>query len=247
MTYTDQELLAFLNGDIDPRRAEQIEQTMRVDRELEHRVMALDPVAAPVRDAMKGLPGRRVLTDLERFTLDGDNRGTKRAQWMKLAAVLVLGAVLGGGAMWLGGPSADDWRGRVAQYQSLYVADTVRLTIASADVLEQQLEVASEKLGRPLEQASLEAPASLKLARVQVLGLDDAPLIQIVYQDADGTPFALCVTTAGPHGRANELASEMLHGLATTAWEDGAFRYIFVGGDDLGTTGEVASELQRAL
>ncbi|MEO1115661.1 MAG: hypothetical protein AAFY05_25180, partial [Pseudomonadota bacterium] len=136
MTYTDQELLAFLNGDIDPRRAEQIEQTMRVDRELEHRVMALDPVAAPVRDAMKGIPGRRVLTDLERFTLDGDNRGGNRTPWMKLAAVLVLGAVLGGGAMWLGGPSADDWRGRVAQYQSLYVADTVRLTIASADVLE---------------------------------------------------------------------------------------------------------------
>lgn len=247
MTYSDQELLDFLNGDVDPRRAEQIEQTMRVDRALEHRVMALDPVAAPVRDAMKGLPGRRVLTDLERVALDGSNRGTKPTQWMKLAAVLVLGAALGGGAMWLGVPPADDWRGRVAQYQSLYVADTVRLTIASADVLEQQLEVASEKLGRPLEQTSLEAPASLKLARVQVLGLDDAPLIQIVYQDADGTPFALCVTTAGPQGRANEPASEMLHGLATTAWEDGAFRYVFVGGDDLGTTGEVASQLKSML
>lgn len=247
MTYSDQELLAFLSGEIDARRAEQIEQTMRVDRELEHRVMALDPVAAPVRGAMRGLPGRTVLSDLERATLDGDNQNGNRTPWVKLAAVLVLGVVLGGGAMWLGRPSADDWRGRVAQYQSLYVADTVSLTIASADVLARQLEVASEKLGRPLDQASLEAPSALKLARVQVLGLDDAPLIQIVYQDGGGTPFALCVTTAGPRGNANDPSSEMLHGLATTAWEDGSFRYIFVGGDDLGTTGKVASQLKSVL
>lgn len=247
MTYSDQELLDFLNGDMDPRRAEQVEQTMRVDRELEHRVMALDPIAAPVRGAMRGLPGRRVLADLERSAIDDVKHGGTGPQWTKLAAVLLLGAVIGGGAMWLGAPSADDWRGRVAQYQSLYVADTVRLTIASADVLERQLEVASSKLGRPLEQASLEAPSSLKLARVQVLGLDDAPLIQIVYQDAEGTPFALCVTTAGPRGEANEPSSEMLHGLATTAWEDGSFRYIFVGGNDLGKTGKVASELKSVL
>ena len=149
--------------------------------------------------------------------------------------------------MWLGRPSADDWRGRVAQYQSLYVADTGSLTSASADVLARQLEVASEKLGRPLDQASLEAPSALKLARVQVLGLDDAPLIQIVYQDGGGTPSALCVTTAGPRGNANDPSSEMLHGLATTAWEDGSFRYIFVGGDDLGKTGKVASQLKSVL
>lgn len=247
MSYSDQELLAFLNGEVDARRAEQIEQTMRVDRELEHRVMALDPVAAPVREAMTDLPGRMVLAELERVALDGENRGGSRTPWMKLAAVLVLGAVLGSGAMWLAGPSSDDWRGRVAQYQSLYVADTVRLTVASADVLERQLEVAGEKLGRPLDQTSLEAPASLRLARVQVLGLDDAPLIQIVYQDAEGTPFALCVTTAGPRGGSNEPSSEMLHGLATTAWEDGSFRYIFVGGEDLGKTGEVASRLKSVL
>ncbi|WP_434051637.1 MAG: hypothetical protein RDA78_20445 [Roseibium sp.] len=247
MTYSDQELLDFLSGDMDPRRAEQIEQTMRVDRELEHRVMTLDPIAAPVRGAMKGLPGRRVLADLERVVPDGEKRGRNHTQWTKLAAVLVLGAVLGGGAMWLGMPSADDWRGRVAQYQSLYVADTVRLTIASADVLERQLEVASKKLGRPLEQAPLDAPSLLRLARVQVLGLDDAPLIQIVYQDAEGTPFALCVTTAGPRGEASDPSSEMLHGLATTAWEDGSFRYIFVGGDDLEKTGAVASQLKSVL
>ncbi|WP_420332578.1 hypothetical protein [Roseibium sp.] len=247
MTYSDQELLAFLNGEMDARRAEQIEQTMRVDRELEHRVMALDPVAAPVRGAMSALPGRKAIADLERVALDGEKRGGNRTPWMKLAAVLVLGAVLGGGAMWLGGPSGDDWRGRVAQYQSLYVADTVRLTVASADVLERQLEVASEKLGRSLDQQSLEAPSALRLARVQVLGLDDAPLIQIVYQDGEGTPFALCVTTAGPRGETHEPTSEMLHGLATTAWEDGSFRYIFVGGDDLGKTGEVASQLKNVL
>jgi len=247
MSYSDQELLTFLNGEMDARRAEQIEQTMRVDRELEHRVMALDPVAAPVRDAMTDLPGRKVLAELERVALDGENRGGSRTPWMKLVAVLVLGVVLGSGAMWLAGPSADDWRGRVAQYQSLYVADTVRLTIASDEVLERQIEVASEKLGRPLDQASLEAPSALRLARVQVLGLDDAPLIQIVYQDAEGTPFALCVTTAGPRGGANEPSSEMLHGLATTAWEDGSFRYIFVGGEDLGITGQAASQLKSVL
>lgn len=247
MTYSDQELLAFLNGDLDSKRSAEIEQNMRVDRDLEIRVMALDPVARPVRDAMIALPGKHILRDLERVSFGSENTKGIGRQWAKMAAVLVLGVLIGGGAMWFGGPSPDDWRGRVAQYQSLYVADTVRLTTATSEVLEKQLKAASDRLGRPLDQASLEAHEALKLARVQVLGLDDAPLIQIVYQDDAGTPYALCVTTAKGPANTSGVASEMLHGLATTAWQDGDYRFIFVGGEDLTMTGQIASRLKTLL
>ena len=111
MTYSDQELLAFLNGDLDSTRSAEIEQTMRVDRDLESRVMALDPVAGPVRDAMLPLPGKHILQDLERLVLgSADTKGSVR-HWMKMAAVLVLGALIGGGVMWVGSPAPDDWRG----------------------------------------------------------------------------------------------------------------------------------------
>ncbi|MBG6202573.1 hypothetical protein IWQ48_003720 [Labrenzia sp. EL_13] len=247
MTYSDQELLAFLNGDLDGKRAAEIEQTMRVDRDLESRVMALDPVASPVREAMIALPGRHILKDLEKSAFVSDVSAGKSRQWLNLAAVLVLGAVMGGSAMWIGKPASEDWRGRVAQYQSLYVADTVRLTTATSDVLKRQIDAASVRLGRPLEISSLEAPEALRLARVQVLGLDDAPLIQIVYQDGNGTPFALCVTTAKQPAEGDKTSSEMLHGLATTAWQDGSYRFIFVGGNDLSMTGQVAAQLKTLL
>lgn len=247
MTYTDQELLAFLNGELDARRAAEIEQSMRVYQDLETRVMALDPVAGPVREAMLNLPGKKVLEDLEKSAhLRGDNPGWVR-RWGQLAAVLLLGVALGGGAMWFATPVPDDWRGRVAQYQSLYVADTVRLTTASPDALARQIESASEKLGRPLTHSGLNVPSPLKLARVQVLGLDDAPLIQVVYQDGAGTPYALCITTGGTAGAADDAVSEMLHGLATTAWQDGAYRFIFVGGDDLAQTGRIAAHLRQRI
>jgi len=113
--------------------------------------------------------------------------------------------------------------------------------------LKRQIDAASERLGRPLEISSLEAPEALSLARVQVLGLDDAPLIQIVYQDGSGTPFALCVTTAKQPAEGDKTSSEMLHGLATTAWQDGSYRFIFVGGNDLSMTGQVAAQLKALL
>ncbi|WP_299481874.1 hypothetical protein [uncultured Roseibium sp.] len=247
MTYSDQELLAFLNGELDDRRAGEIEQTMRVDQDLESRVMALDPVAGPVRDAMMSLPGDQVLRRIEDAALSPRQSQRESRHLARFAAVLVLGATLGAGAMWLGTPRADDWRGRVAQYQSLYVADTVRLTTASSDALTRQIGAAADSLGRPLDLSALEAPSSLKLARVQVLGLDEAPLIQIVYTDDDGKPYALCITTGGEGDEGSDASSEMLHGLATTAWQDGDFRFIFVGGEDLSKTGRIADQLKAVL
>lgn len=247
MTYSDQELLAFLDGRLDEKRTAEIEQTMRIDQDLETRVMDLDPVAAPVRDAMKALPGDHVLMDLKRAAPFAPQAKASSWQWSKLAAVLVLGALLGSGAMWFGQPAPEDWRSRIAQYQSLYVAETVRLTTASAETLERQLDAAVDTLGRPLEQQGLDAPALLSLARVQVLGLDDEPLIQIVYQADDGRPFALCITTGTGAGDPDVAKSEMFHGLATTAWHDGSFRYILVGGKDLTETEQLALQLKAFL
>ena len=247
MTYSDQDLLAFLDGRLDEKRAAEIEQTMRVDQELERRVMALDPVAGPVRDAMSHLPAPSILADLKRSEPFETHAVPARRYWLGLAAMLVLGVLIGGSTVWLASPAPEDWRARIAQYQSLYVADTVRLTTASAETLDRQLGAAVATLGRPLDKIGLEAPSVLQLARVQVLGLDDAPLIQIVYQAEDGRPFALCITTGEGHGAPGEPVTDHLHGLATTAWHDGSFRYILVGGEDLAETRQMALELKNVL
>ncbi len=247
MTYTDHELLDFLHGRLDEKSSARIEQTMRIDRELERRVMSLDRVAAPVREAMKQMPGNHVLNELAWNAPQSANGGRHRRKWRDLAAALMVGAMLGSGAIWVGLPTQEDWRARVAQYQSLYVVDTVRYTIAPPDALKQQVAIASQSLGRSLDETSLNKPSAISLARVQVLGIDDAPLVQVVYRAEDGTPFALCITTSGATAGLEEPVSEHLHGLATTAWSDDSFRYILVGGEELEVTRELANQLKAVL
>ena len=236
MSYSDDMLRKFLEGELDPHLAAELEQTMRVDRELERRVMELDTLAPVVQNAMQIMPGPELTERLKKSVLDGRAPTSWTAHLRKYAAILLVGAVAGGAVgTYVGLNVDDDWRGQVAQYQSLYIKDTVAFADFNDAVLAGQMAIASDRLKRTLDPAALDEIGELQLARTQILGIEDAPLAQIAYRDANGVPFALCITPA-ENGRAAEFQSEMLYDLATTAWQEGGFRYILVGGTDLAMT-----------
>ena len=56
MTFSDETLLAYLNGNLDETDAQEIESAVEADPELEQRLMALDPFAPVVRGVFEKLP-----------------------------------------------------------------------------------------------------------------------------------------------------------------------------------------------
>ena len=252
MSYNEHVLRAFLAGALAEDEARRLEQAMRVDPELERRIMALDVVGPTVRRAFRQAPTRERISRLERKVLAEGPTLAPTARTLA-AAMLVLGMAIGGllaggYGYWLGGRSTGgDWRAQVANYQALYVKDTVSAAAFEEAELRRQLALASDRLGRSLDLESVGAIGELSLVRAQVLGVDGLPLIQLAYRDNAGRPFALCITSAGEPMPAGQVISEELHGLATTSWGDGGYRFIMVGGQDVAVTEWRASLAQRAL
>jgi len=233
MTYSDRQLKSFLDQKLDAEKTAEIEQAMRVDRELELRVMSLDAPALELREVMLSLPNEAVLKKMETRVFHGPKRTSRITYLMQTAAVLVVGLGLDAGGMsFFATPPKPDWRHEVAQYQSLYVAETVTSHVFDTATLVQQLERASAKINRNLDSTMLLKLGELDLARAQILNIDGQPLIQIAYRGPNNAPFALCIMpNTGPNAQ-RDITSEDIHDLATASWKDDDFQYTLVGGTD---------------
>ena len=67
----------------------------------------------------------------------------------------------------------------------------------------------------------------MPILRAQILGYDDAPIIQLAYLRGD-TPYAFCITLAD--GPARTMTQTRREGLATSSWSDGTHDFLLIGG-----------------
>ena len=224
MTFSDDTLLAYLNGTLDTAECHAIESALAGDPELERRLMALDPVAPFVQQAFQGVPARDwhpVLPDPARVSRGGP---------LRLLAVAAATAVLAVSiTYWMTRPQPMGWAEQAALYQSLYTPDSITTLEYTATTVEQQIALAEEKLGRPLDQVALQALPGLDLKGAQVLSFRGKPLVQIVYADAQGNPFALCVIRQGEGAPNRDLRQEVLSGLASARWARDGYGYLLLG------------------
>jgi len=81
---------------------------------------------------------------------------------------------------------------------------------------------------------------NLTLRRAQVLGFEGQPLIQLVYTDPSGKPFALCIMSDAEGGEGPAI----LAGLATHTWKSKSHGFILVGGDQQSRVDDLAQHLR---
>ena len=228
MTYSDATLKGFFDGTLSENETAAIEAALASDSALERRLMALDPHAAPVREAFEALPGKNRLDRLRPTVLPAQHATRRGGPWYRggaIAASLALGVVLGSQFLPTLYPDAADWRLEVARYQALYVPETVAHIESDEEKLISELARASNALALDLPLEAIAEVDGLRLRRAQVLGFEGQPLIQLAYTDAKGTPFALCIMP-GPNGA---QGAETLAGLSTHAWVTTSHRFILVG------------------
>jgi len=240
MTYSDETLKGYLNGALTETESEAVELSLSADIALQRRLMALDTASFPVAEAFKKLPGEERLQKL-RATLP--QQAPSKPRWLAgaaLAASVAVGIFVGSQLSSSGTGVTNDWRVEVARYQALYVPETVAYLGGDPDKLATEIDRASKAVGYDLNLSTLAEVDDLTLRRAQVLGFEGQPLIQLVYTNEDGAPFALCIMP-NPEG---EEGPARLAGLATHTWKSGSHGFILVGGQEQGKVDDLVGRLR---
>lgn len=227
MKFSDETLLAYLEGTLDEARSRKLEEAVEADPDIEARLMALDPIAGMVQEVFQTLPAETPQVDLPDPAASAPS-----ASPMRLVAVAASVAVIAVSAtFWVMRPSEPGWAEQAAIYQSLYVPDTIAKLDSSQQVIDAQFAQAEEQLGRSLNRDVLEDLPGLELKRAQVLSFKGKPLIQVVFADDKGQPFAFCIIRQGPAAENKPVKQAVLSGLATATWSQDGYGYMLLGHD----------------
>ena len=148
-----------------------------------------------------------------------------------LAAGFVAGLLAAGVAAWIAHGAApsddrDDWRSAVTEYMELYTHETFALRNPNQTIEALKLNVVAKRVGAALTPASVALPG-LRFESADLLSYEGAPLGEIAYVDAHGSPVLFCVIANGGADSPNH--SEKRGDLALSSWSHGGRGYLVIG------------------
>jgi anti-sigma factor RsiW len=116
------------------------------------------------------------------------------------------------------------WVHAIANYQAMYVRDTVGRTTDGVDQAHRVLRQFETKASTKLAVPDL-ASAGLAFKRIQMLGFGDRQLVQMVYLPSAGKPAALCVLRFDDLKDAPVTAQRM-ENLSIVTWQKDKLAYV---------------------
>jgi len=250
---TDEQLTAYLDGALAEDDRTRVENALAADPQAQQRLAQLelpdglfaqafdlDAMGAPAMPA-----ALRTKVDAAAAPQVANTNKAPRYFWpASLAASFALGMLLMTALRPAGqGPEQMSWVDTVASYQALYVTETLSGQRQAPEITQSVLARAESLMGVDL-QAALEIDG-LDFKRVQMLSLDGEPLIQMAYLDAQGQPYAFCLTMRGTQDAGQMM--RMSFDLATSSWVEDGVGFVLVGGQDETTTNDIAAQFRRAI
>jgi anti-sigma factor RsiW len=225
MMVDDAALLAFVDGELDPASREKVEAVLAHSPELRAQVAALSASCLPYRTAFE----RQVLPELPPALAQRVNSlvsvsqapsaaPRSRRHWLGTGVAMAASFAAGAWLPWRvwSDNKEQGWVQAVANYQAMYVRETVDQTADSPARLASLLGDFDSEQKRALFVPDLRA-AELSFKRVQRLGYGGSPLIQMVYLPPKGKPVALC---ALPMKRADSpVQTRVIDGMSVSNWQ----------------------------
>lgn len=257
-TPTDEQLTAFIDGELDAADREWIEQQIADDERVAERFDFLSRSALPFTEAFQPMlaeaPAAKLQAMLDTIpsveqpkarTAGIGRRGFLTAIAASfVAAVAIDRAVIGIGHR-LSKPDEDsEWRAAVAEYLSLYTVDT--LSAPAGDHAQQvaQLNGVGTKLGLPLAPETVAMPG-IEFKRAQILNYDSKPLAQIAYLDPESGPMALCVVQFAKGAAAPDM--ENRRGMNVVYWSSATHAFMLIGHAPIDRMQQLAADVRAHL
>ena len=244
--FTDEQLTAYLDGELDDDTRTAIDDALASDDALGERLASLDIDTAAIKAGFDSL-----LTSAPQMPAMPEVSTppeTPASRWGALAAVFLVASVIGGlGTRFLLTPEAPQrgWVSYVAAYQALYTTDTLEHVQLNEPHATAELERVTQAVSRPLELAQLIDLPGLQYKRAQVLGFNGKPLAQLTFLTDAGEPIAICIIPSS--GGNSAMESSVLEGMAATKWVDGGHAYLVIGGDDSDKIRTIAEALTARI
>ncbi len=206
-----------------------------VPAELNRYVVDLISVADAAQAAVAAAPSLATPRPATSTLPSADGRLTSRR-----VALFGVGwaAAFAAGVLWRGWPNKTPahlsqaasanapWVNAIAQYHALYVRETLDQADDTPARLPGLLQGFSQALGQGVQVPDLSAKG-FAFKRVQRLGYEQKPLIQMVYLPANGKPLALCFLPAS--GADEPVRSLPVAGLAAAFWQKAGLAFVLVG------------------
>ena len=255
---SDEQLTAFLDGELPQQEMARIEALANEDEEVAARIEFLANGSMPFREAfaplldeapqqkleamLAAIPAPAAAAKTERSAI------TRRGLFGALAASLAVGiiadrAYLGIGRN-LGRDEGSEWRSVVAEYIALYTPDTLAGPVPPADVQAAQLARVDSKLGLNLSPEAVALPG-VDFKRAQLLEYDDQPLAQIAYLDPETGPMALCIVRSGKGAKEPDI--EGRKGMNVIYWSTATHAFMLIGHAPVDRMREIADAVRPKL
>ncbi|TBC71781.1 anti-sigma factor [Rhizobium leguminosarum] len=257
---SDEDLTAFIDGELTPEEAARIEAIVNEDESTAERLEFLARASLPFEQAFAPLlaeaPRQKLETMLAAIPAQQSARSdptpafaTRRRFLGALAASLVAGiaidrAVIGMGARFSAKDENSEWRSVVADYISLYTPETLAGPVPAREVQAAQLGSLDEKLGLSLSPEAVSLPG-IDFKRALMLQYDGKPLAQIAYLDPETGPMALCIVKSDAGSKAPDLESRK--GLNVIYWSNETHAFMLIGRISADRMKELGEDIRRRL
>lgn len=255
---SDELLTAFIDGELDAPDRDRIERLIDGNTGVAERFDLLSRSTLPFREAFEPLLAEAPAAKLEAMLASipavqerkARASGVSRRGFLAaiaasfVAAIAVDRAVIGIGHR-LASPDEDtEWRAVVAEYLSLYTADT--LSAPGGDRAQQtaQLNEVGAKLGLSLAPEAVAMPG-VEFKRAQILNYDSKPLAQIAYLDPQTGPMALCIVQSAKGAAAPDMESR--RGMNVVYWSSATHAFMLIGHAPIDRMQQLADDVRAHL
>ncbi|MBY3541581.1 anti-sigma factor [Rhizobium laguerreae] len=256
---SDEDLTAFIDGELTAEEAARIGAMVNEDESVAERLEFLARANLPFEQAFAPLlseaPREKLEAMLAAIPAQQSARSgptpafaSRRRFLGALAASLVAGiaidrAVIGIGRSFSAKDENSEWRAVVADYVSLYTAETFAGPAPGRE--DQAAQLASlEKLGLSLSPEAVSLPG-IDLKRALLLQYDGKPLAQIAYLDPETGPMALCIVKSDKGPKAPDLESRK--GMNVVYWSNATHAFMLIGRIPADRMKELGEDVRRRL
>ncbi len=257
--YSDEAIIAWLDGEMSDPDARRFEAAFREDRQLAARTAELKNIPQNYQQAFAPLleqaPVARMQSQLDAHLAampapDSPARApafSRRAMIAASLTFLLLGSSLG----YLAHPEANETdeseniRDLEARYMSLYSAETLLDMDSSPAILQRGLTRTAEDIGLALNPQQLALPGA-ELKMVRILRYERTTIAQIAWIHAAYGPMALCISPARQQND-TRINAERRHGMNLAWWHANGYQFVLIGRNPDAQLHANARELQSVL
>ncbi|MEM7300034.1 MAG: hypothetical protein AAF468_03035 [Pseudomonadota bacterium] len=246
--FSDEQLVAYLDGESDHAPIEEINEALKTDAALHARLDQItfdqDALTASLKSLLEQAPAA---PEIPAELIQPQRRSFVPAlAYAAAAALLFLFVGFGGGYYLAPREKEPGWRAIVASYQSLYVNSTLSHINQDDAALDAELVRVSQAIGRKFELSETAGVETLDYKRAQLLGFRGKPLVQLAYLSKIGEPVALCIIKSAKTGTTN-VTETNLWGMSAAHWRKDGYAYLLIGGTDQQMIRSAAQKFSETL